>query len=112
MENTPFIGKPEAERIYAALLKRLRPLGAYSEEMKKSSVHIVAGKGAFLGVHPRAGGLLVNLVLTRALDAPRVVKVEQVSRFRYHNEVRLASEADLDDQLLEWIREAYEIKAG
>jgi hypothetical protein len=112
MTPNPFAGKPNAERLYSALLDHIGRSGPWTEEPKKSSVHIAAGRGAFLGVHPRAGGLLLNIVLDRALDSPRLSKVEQVSRSRYHNEVVVKTEDEIDAELLAWIGEAYQLKTG
>jgi hypothetical protein len=78
-------------------------------EEKKSCLHVIAGKAAFLGVHPRKGGLRLNIVLARPLQGARVVKAEQVSRARYHNEVDVAAN-DFDAELLGWISEAYELQ--
>lgn len=75
-------------------------------------MHVVAEKGAFLGVHPRAGGALLNLVLDHALASPRLAKVEQVSRSPYHHEVKLAAEPAIDAELLAWIAGAYRIKTA
>jgi hypothetical protein len=110
MTPEPFAGKPAAEQLYRMLLAHLNGNGPYSEELKQTSVHVTAGKGAFLGVHPRANGLLLNIVLDRALESPRLAKVEQVSRSRYHNEVKVAEANEIDAELLAWIAEAYRLK--
>lgn len=73
---------------------------------KKTSLHI-AHRRAFLGVHPRATGLLLTIVTTTALDSTRVRKHEQVSANRYHNEVLLTGADDIDDELTNWITQAY-----
>jgi hypothetical protein len=112
MNENPFTGKPAARSLYDCLLVRLRTVGSFTEEYKKTSVHIVAGKGAFLGVHPRTDSLLLNIVLDRALVSDRLSKVEQVSKSRYHNEIKLSDEGSIDDELLEWISEAYKLKNG
>src|SRR5580704_6801187 len=86
MDTNPFAGKPTAESLYRKLLERVQEIGSSTEELKKTSVHVVAGSGAFLGVHPRATSLLLNIVLDHAIESPRISKGEQVSKTRYHNE--------------------------
>jgi Domain of unknown function (DUF5655) len=103
-------GSPNKE-VYAALLALLDRLGPYEVENKKSSLHITRGR-AFLGVHPRAVGLLVNIVLTGPLGSPRVRQAEQVSVNRCHNEVVVSSPTDVDDELAAWIAEAYALAAA
>jgi hypothetical protein len=91
---------------YAALVCVLDRLGPYDVQHKKTSLHI-AHRRAFLGVHPRAAGLLLTIVTSTALDSTRVRKSEQVSANRCHNEVLLAGTGDVDEELTDWITEAY-----
>ena len=51
---------PEAVRLYRSLRAVLRPIGAFREEWKKTSVHFVRGS-AFVGVHFRRSHLLVTI---------------------------------------------------
>jgi Domain of unknown function (DUF5655) len=100
-----------SKEVYAAILALLDRLGPYEVENKKTSLHLTHGR-AFLGVHPRAAGLLVNIVLTAPLDSPRVRKAEQVSANRCHNEVVVSSPTDVDDEVAAWIAEAYALAAA
>jgi len=104
MNENSFAGKPIADALYRLLLDRVMSFGPITEEQKRTSVHIVAGKGAFLGVHPRSDSLLLNIVLHHALASDRLSKVEQVSKSRYHNELKVRNENEIDSELLGWIR--------
>jgi hypothetical protein len=64
----------------------------------------------FAGIHPRKSYLYLNLRLDRALDSPRVARLEQVSKNRWHNEIRLDHPDQIDGELLPWLREAYTLK--
>jgi hypothetical protein len=104
-----FAGKaPVVGEIYARLLRGLGELGPFREEPKQTSVHLARTAG-FAGVHPRKGALLLHLRTARPLDSPRVVRRQQVSKGRWHNEVPLASVDDVDAELLGWLREAYRL---
>jgi hypothetical protein len=92
--------------VYKRLLATLDRLGAYDVEGKKTSLHIVRRR-AFLGVHPRKDGLLLNIVTERPIENSRVIRVEQVSKNRCHNEVKIISEKEIDEELFEWIRQAF-----
>jgi len=59
-------------------------------------------------VHPRSGGLLVDIALDRPLDSARL-KVQQVSKNRYHHEIVMRDPADIDYELRAWITAAYEL---
>ena len=98
---------PASASIYDKLLLELRKFADFEVETKKTSLHIVNGK-AFLGVHPRKDGILINIVLTRAIESERPKKkVERVSANRYHNQIDLKSAADLDSEVIGWLKEAY-----
>ena len=104
-----FVGKePIVRDIYARLLEALGSFGPYREEPKKTSIHLARASG-FAGVHPRKGFLYLNLRTDHAIDSPRVVKREQVSRSRWHNEVRVSSPDEVDDELRGWLRAAYDL---
>src|SRR3954468_8753565 len=99
---------PVSAAIWARLQAVLAELDDVAVERKKSSLHITRGR-AFLGVHPRRGALLLNVVTTEPIESPRVRGTEQVSARRVHNEVLLADPAEVDDEVREWIRCAYQI---
>lgn len=92
------------------LEEALAGLKGLNIQEKKTSLHVDAGKGAFLGVHPRKEGLRVNIVLNRALKDKRVVKSEATSKSVFHNEVDVMSESDFDKDFMSWVKEAYELR--
>ena len=99
------------DKIYLTLLKGLRSRIAHEmvfEDPKSTCVHINAGKDgtAYAGVHPRTGGVLLNIVTAVPLKSKRIRKAERRSAHRCHCEVLLGSEADVDDELLGWLEEA------
>lgn len=97
--------------VYAELRKRLGEMGPFETEAKKTSLHLTRGR-AFVGVHPRRGGILLNIVTDVPLDTTRLHKQEQVSARRWHNEVLLQSVDDIDDEVLEWLAAAYDLVSG
>lgn len=107
--SAPLVLKENASSIavFEALCERLAELGQFEVEEKKTSLHITNSRAAFLGVHPRKNGLRLNLVLPHQIESDRVVKAEKVSANRWHNEIDVAEPAQLDSELVEWIRKAY-----
>lgn len=97
-----------AAAIYSALSAALDGVGPHNVEVKKTSLHVTRRR-AFLGVHPRAAGMLVNVVLERELTGERVARTDHVSRNRWHNEILLAPPGDVDSELTSWIAEAYSL---
>jgi len=106
----PLTNASGAAEIYEGLLRALEPLGTFEVEEKKTSLHLKAGKSAFLGVHPRKEGLRLNIVLAREIKNSRVVKSDQVSKSRYHNEIDVRTATQIDAELSDWLKEAYELQ--
>lgn len=104
---------PGVRVIYDRLIAALRPIGTVGEEPKKASIHLMAGDGpSFAGVHPQKMKLLLNIRTDNAIPSPRIRKIEQVSKSRFHNEVLLADAGDIDEELVSWLGRAYDLAAG
>jgi len=102
-----FAGKDEiVQVIYMRLLEALRTIGPVQEDPKKTSIHLVHTTG-FAGVHPRKSYLYLNLRTDAPIENPRITKTEQVSKNRFHNELKLTSPDEIDEELLGWLRDAY-----
>lgn len=101
---------PTAQHLYRSLLTVLRPVGAFQEELKKTSVHLVRGS-AFVGVQLRRERLIVTIKSEKPIKSERITKGEQVSRNRWHSEVRVSSDADFDPEMLGWLKAAYDLCA-
>jgi hypothetical protein len=61
----------------------------------------------FAAAYPRKNHLFVSLIQHRPIDSPRFSKIEKYgpNTFGYYLPIR--NEADLDDQLQEWLRAAH-----
>ena len=57
----------------------------------------------------RKDALILTLKSDRDVKHRRVHKTEQTSANRWHFEVRLTTPGDVDDQIRQWLREAYEL---
>lgn len=106
-----FAGKdPTVRKIYDHLLKHSRQFGSLTEEPKKTSIHLV-NKTAFAGVATRKGAVVLTIKSDRKLSSPRIHKSEQTSANRFHHEVKLTSPADVDSEILKWLKNAYAMSA-
>ena len=112
-EATPlFEGKsPTVRAIYDALLAALAKGGPVTAEPRKTSIHLVDGT-SFAGVHPRKAWLDLTIRSARPIESARVRKPEQVSKNRWHQDVRLAAVADVDRELMAWLAEARRLASG
>ena len=99
---------PASQATYAKVVSAVRKLGPFQVEEKKTSLHLTNGR-AFAGIHPRANGIVLNLVFDVPLKDARVHKSEQVSANRHHVEFKLVDPAEIDAQLVTWIKRAYSL---
>ncbi len=106
-----FEGKDASVRqIYDRILKSARKFGLVGEEPKKTSIHLV-NRTAFAGVATRKSAIILTIKSDRKLSSPRIHKSEQTSASRFHHEVRLTSPADVDSELVKWLKDAYELSS-
>ena len=101
----------EVKALYEQLLEELNKFGKIVVEEKKTSFHIKGSGAAFAGVHPRKVYFILNIVAAAPIKSPRIMGREQVSAHRFHNRVKVEKPADIDKELLNWLKEAYLLTA-
>lgn len=109
--NSHFAGKdPVVRKTYDRLLKAIKLFGSSVEEPKKTSIHIV-NRTALAGVATRKAHLILTIKSDRKLASPRIHKSEQASASRFHHQIKLTSPADVDHELIGWLKAAYSLSA-
>ena len=111
-----FDGKPEELALYEALLDRLAELGAFSTVAHKTQISLknrrVFACVSIFRVLPKrllpAHFLVLTLGLPYPLDAPRIAAKTEAQPGRWTHHIVLAGASELDAELLEWVRQAYE----
>ncbi len=107
--DVPFAGKePQVRVIYDRLVAALHQFGEMTEAPKQTSVHLEKNSG-FAGVHPRKNYINLEFRTDYLIDNPRIVKHQQLSTRRYEHTIQLRQESDVDEQLLAWLKDAYEL---
>jgi hypothetical protein len=99
---------PLVQATYEALVKAAERLGPVKQEAKKTSIHLVR-KSAFAGIATRQSALILTLKLQTDLKNSRIIRRQQVSKSRWHLEIRLDSPNEVDAQLLKWLKTSYEL---
>lgn len=106
-----FEGKDVTVRqIYDRLLKAAGKFGPVLEDPKKTSIHLV-NKTAFAGVATRKSAMILTIKSDRRIPSPRIHKSEQTSAKRFHHEVKLTGPAEVDAELVKWLKDAYALSA-
>ena len=105
--KTHFEDKDKVVReIYDRLLSKVEQCGPVIEDPKKTSIHLV-NRTAFAGVATRKAAINLTIKGDCRLSSPRIHKTEQVSARRFHHEVKLTSPAEVDAELVGWLKNAY-----
>lgn len=98
--------EPSVRLAYEKVLASTAKLGPVKIEAKKTSVHLVR-KTAFAGAHPKKAWLDLTIRSDKPIKSARVRAQEQVSKNRWHQDVRLTSAADVDAEVVGWLKSAY-----
>ncbi len=102
-----FDGKPaEVRSAYDYLVDELRQFGPIREAVKQTAIHLEKHT-EFAGVHPRKNAFHLEFRTEHPIDNARIIRQQQLSERRFEHTVKIESEADIDEQLLLWLREAY-----
>jgi DNA-binding response OmpR family regulator len=102
-----FAGRPPVQReIYASIIAYLRSLGPVHEDAVRVGVFL-KHESKLAEVRPMARALSLNLVLPRHMDSPRVLRRLRMTAERTVHVIRLTAVTDVDDEVREWLTEAY-----
>jgi Domain of unknown function (DUF5655) len=96
--------------LFKKFAKMVRACGPVRTIPQKSRVAFQV-RVRFAGAYPRKNPLLCGFALPYRANDPRFVKIENYAEhFRGHL-FKVASEADLDDKVQEWLHQAYKVGA-
>jgi hypothetical protein len=96
------------KNIYQRLLEALKSFGEVHVEEKKTSIHLI-NRVTFAGLHPRKDYLYLEIVSDNPIKNKRVFRVEQISKNRYHNHIKLEQASEIDNELLQLLHSAYNL---
>lgn len=95
--------------IYVKLIDELSKFGYIKIEPKKTSIHL-GNRYGFAGVYTRKDFINLEVHLNYKLISARVVKIEQASTNRFHHTIKLSDPSEIDEELLIWLKQAFELK--
>ena len=105
-----FAGRPAVLRTAFDTLVAVLPADVRIDALKTAIV--LAAHATFCYVVVQHDRLLVGVFLDRALDSPRVTKVDRVSPSKVASVVEVCESSDIDGELRGWLTEAYRLRAG
>jgi hypothetical protein len=107
--DEPFAGKPALIReLFDQVRTTVESFGPVTVVPYRDRVAFMV-RVRFAGVRPRQRWIDVAFWLTRRVQSPRLRKVETLSPYTHVHSVRVCGPSDVDDELADWLREAYAI---
>ena len=103
-----FAPRPPADRaVFEAVREHLESLGPVIVEPVGVGI-LFKGRRTFVELRPRArGGMTLSFRLERPIQHPRITRTTRTNTARTYHGVRVASAADIDIQVREWLTESY-----
>lgn len=102
-----FATGPEFERpIFDVVCDHLRSLGPLVVEPVQVGVFFKRSR-TFAELRPKTRWVTLSFILPAPAASPRVTRRQSISANRTYHETKLRTPADVDDQVLSWLTEAY-----
>jgi len=99
---------PEVRAAFDRVLEAVRELGPFEVLPEKTRIALHA-RMSFAAFMPRRNWLNGHLVLARHVHSPRFARVETISPRNVVHAFRLNAAADVDDEFVAWLAEAYQV---
>jgi hypothetical protein len=107
-----FEGKPEGKKLYEIFKRAVtKQLGTFKIESLECCIHFVS-KFTFAAVKILKDKIRVDFSLSRKIRDKRISNVVQMSAHRFLYVIDILNADDIDEVLMEWIKEAHEKKSG
>lgn len=109
-----FAADPAVNPLYQALEPLLYALGDVTRRVQKTQISFSSGKGfafVWLPIHKVKGRpahyIVLSFTLPRQIVSPRIVEAAEPYPGRWMHHLILSVQEELDEELLDWLREAY-----
>ena len=99
---------PAVRTIYDRLVGAASSFGPFTEEPKKTSIHLVR-RSAFSGIATRKDALILTVKSPADIRSARVFRRLRASATRRYIEVRLEDPAQVDAELKSWLKTSIEL---
>lgn len=98
------------QKIFFRVLAAAGKFGPVSVEPKKTSIHL-CNRTAFAGIRVMSNCIALTVKSGKNIENSRIVEHEQTSANRWHLVVRLYSAKDVNRELVNWLRTAYDLSS-
>ena len=98
---------PRLKELYERIVKRVMKFGDYREETVNPNVIFFKTKSTFLAIKVKKDHLEIEFFLDHLENVPPVSKYLQTSKHRVAHVVRIDSEEEINEQMIEWMKTSY-----
>lgn len=109
-----FSADPQVLPLYQELESHLTIFDDVTRKIQKTQISFSSGKGfayVWLPIHKVKGRpehyFVLSISLNRQLKSPRIVEAVEPYPGRWMHHLIIAAQEDYDQELMEWLREAY-----
>jgi len=104
-----FADKPlRIRQLYEALLGEVLKIGPMEVHVSRWNITL-RHNSTFMAVVPDKSTLVITFIREEALDDFPVYQTHHYSKNRWSNHVKIESKEEIDRQLLNWLKEAYDM---
>lgn len=101
---------PILRETYDELIRKLEAIGRIQIDPVKTSI-ILGSRAHFAVVYPYQGHLELEFLLDRQIKSERIHRSQALGFARVSHFVKLADPAEVDDELLNWLAQAYSMQS-
>jgi hypothetical protein len=106
-------GQPQfAVDLYRQFIATVEAIGPFTYAVSKTTITLKGERRGFAGARPFQGGVRGYFDLQREVQGLQIASVAPYTKRLYVHQFRLASPADIDDEFVGWLREAYAVGGG
>jgi hypothetical protein len=103
-----FDASPAVRALYGKLAAAVRRIGPFEETRTKISINLVRG-AVFLTAEPQIKAIRLTVKSEAPIDSPRILRSDHMTRTRWHNDLKLGVDQEIDPELIDWIKTSYEL---
>ena len=106
-------GQPRfAVDLYRQFIETVKTIGPFTYAVSKTTITLKGERRGFAGARPFRDGVRGYFDLRREVRGSQIVSVAPYTKRLYVHQFRLSSPADIDDEFVGWLREAYAVGDG
>jgi hypothetical protein len=101
-----------AVNLYRQFIETVETIGQFTYAVSKTAITLKGERRGFAGARPFRDGVRGYFDLQREAHGSQIVSVAPYTKRLYVHQFRLSSPADIDDEFVGWLREAYAVGNG